>query len=296
MAQRTKSEIRCASTVATLEGHKKLPFPKDVIASSTLEKLDERVRTLEICFEIHVLPPTTLPTWESLAWRILRLDRKKRGDARFSPPVTKTTLGVLFPYDEDEGEENPTDEEDPTDEDVPTDALEKVASDLTALTAINPLPSPPKLVDEEDRVETIRQKVFYIAGLRRCQISRVPTSKRGLYILAAELAINAEATRVAPFTRRPIAGAHIPPPPRFSPVGTKEKSCCGCCSCYCHPPRHAGVPRGVNIWRRQRGGRRRGGRVRRFLRFGWLKSLACWRKKRVADDSYSSTTSSTIID
>lgn len=272
MSQR-EIEVRCACYIANLEGRK-------LVASSGyndppfLQELDRRLRFMELRNDSAMAPPTHAPTWDALAWRICRLDTSSKG--ALPNALTRGYMGALLPESFD----------------VDLDTLTRMVGDLHTKAllpfprGIHATPSPsmpqlPKLVDDEEKLDILRQRLFYLAGAWRFRIENVPMMKRDVYILAADLALHTEST-----PKRPQG---FPPPrpvwdPR-RPGQAGKKSCCGCCSCSCHPKR---LPRGVEMVPKSMS------KTKRFFKFRWLRSLACWRRKDTSRDSSSSSGSSFV--
>lgn len=275
-------EIRCACYIANLEGRRHLnttgfndpPF---------LEDLDRRLRFIELRNDSATATPTQAPTWETLAWRVCRLDNFNNTKGMVPPKtINRSFFGSLLPDTMD----------------VDFDTLVRIVADLVAKVTVTPGMPPgigvgvqgqmaplPKLVDDEEKLDIIRQRLFFIAGKRQYRIAEVPLTKRQVYILAADLSLDAETTAgppgISPFS--PIG----PPAPSGwvgRHGGARRKPCCGCCTCRCHslsnridliaPPKKS--------------------KFKNFFKFRWLRSLACWKKKKVYTSSSSSSSGSLI--
>lgn len=275
MSQR-EIEVRCACYIANLEGR------KAVVTSGYndppfLQELDRRLRFMELRNDSAMAPPTHAPTWDALAWRICRLDTSSKG---YLPnELTRGFMGALLP--ESFG--------------VDLDTLTRMVGDLHTKALLppprgihtpplGPMPQLPKLVDDEETLDILRQRLFYLAGLWRFRIENVPMTKRDVYILASDLSLNAEST-----PKRPL-GFAAPRPgwdPRH-PRNAVKKPCCGCCACSCHPKKAPPGLRGVDT------GLKSMSKTKGFFKFRWLRSLACWRKKDTSHDSDSSSSSSCV--
>lgn len=283
MSQR-EIETRCACLIANLEGRRGLtttgyndpPF---------LEDLDRRLRFIELRNDVVSAPPTHAPTWESLAWRICRLDNPTRGV--IPKTLIKSHFGSLLPESND----------------VEFDAMVRIVGDLAAKVSVmsppgalnvpcQAMPPLPKLADDEEKLDIIRQRLFFVAGKKQYRIVEIPMTKRDVYILAADLSLELESNFVngphampngplphGAFPRGPLPNVPAPPPGWERPPLGRKKPCCGCCVCSCHPP----AKRGIDFFRRKKDSK-----FKKFFKFGWLKSLACWRKKK----TYTSSTSS----
>ncbi|KAI1816790.1 hypothetical protein GGS20DRAFT_583137 [Poronia punctata] len=70
------AEMYCMTAIANIEGRHLVPFPYARSNQTTIEQLDSRIRTLEILESIDPPPPTDLPSWDSLIWRVARIHRK----------------------------------------------------------------------------------------------------------------------------------------------------------------------------------------------------------------------------
>ena len=256
MAEQPKPEIGCALLIAYLEGKKNIAFPENEVLSLTLEGLDRRLKNLEICSNVQRQPPTAMTTWDCLAWRLTRLCVTIGGAVPQVLP--KTCFEELLQPDGD----------------VSIDTIEGLISDLAIKCKVNRLKSPcPKLVvdDDEQTLHLLSHRLHYVAGKQRYRINRHTTTKRQLYIIAAELTFYADSGISRP---RTVWGPPPPPPPGWNSNWNRP------CNCACSSRGRKGPVR-ANRWKRSFKTR-----AKNFFRFEWVRHLACWRRK-VDDDSSS---------
>jgi hypothetical protein len=261
MSQETEIQIKCACLIAYLDGSKSVtPFQDETdLTTTTLESLDRRLKYLEILYNVDTPPPTAAVTWDCLSWRLARLcSTRKNRPVRVVP---KSFFEELL---------------DP-EADMSLDMLESLVTDLARKLNVSVLSShPPKkhVLDDEERLSILRQRLCYLVATRHYKMSTIPMTRRDIYILAADLTFDAEG---CPFSR-PRGGIGVPITAGAWPNRP--------CNCTC-----SAVPRTqiVHCTRKSYTSR-----VKKFLRFRWLRSLACWhRKDDDSDDDRSSTTSGT---
>ena len=266
MPQETEIQIKCACLIAYLEGSKgviSFQDETDTVTATTLESLDRRLKNLEIRYNAQTPPPTAAVTWDCLSWRLARLiSTRKNGPVRVVP---KSFFAELL---------------DPQ-ADISLDMLEDLIADLaTRLNAgvLNSHPPKKHALDDDDdkRLSILRQRLCYLVAARHSKMSTIPITRRDMYILATDLTFDAEK---CPFSR-PGGGVGVPINTGAWPNMNRP------CNCAC-----SAVPRTqiVHCTRKSYTSR-----VKKFLRFRWLRSLACWRRNEDdSDDDSSSTTSGT---
>jgi hypothetical protein len=287
--QPNMSEVFCACFIAHFEGRRGTALPEDLLAASTLPELDRRLRLLEIQASVTASLPTTAPSWDSLAWRIIRLQQKmSRGYSNYLTALPKTPLWALVPQKNE----------------MSLETVAAVIEDIAARQSLNMIQPQPQrnqlqqhstklLVSDEETLDILRQRLCYMLGKARCVLDKPPGDRVAVFVRAVELSLDLENTSGSP----PRYVGMPPPPASWRNRPTQTKACCGCCSCSCHPKQIRGGPPGgpmppVNIIDVPYKKRQRQSKIKRFFKFGWMKKLACWRR-RVDDDDSSSTTSGT---
>ncbi|KAI1414657.1 hypothetical protein F5Y13DRAFT_13223 [Hypoxylon sp. FL1857] len=129
---------------------------------------------------------------------------------------------------------------------------------------------------EKDLLPIAAQWLWRYAGQRGYELKDPSFELDAVCSLALDLSLEAETFLGV----NRIPGIVRPPLPTVHPF--QRKPCCGCCTCNCHK----NLPRIISV----DSDRRRG----RWQVFGWVKKLAFWRKRHIADDS--SSISSTLMD
>jgi hypothetical protein len=249
--------------VPYLEGFKGIAFNRDSLEAS-LQNLDVRIVALEKTLKIHTPPPTLEPDWESLEFRTRRLCRK----IYYTRALQMTATG------------------DATEEKIKPEILSKTLLRLGIGAQGKALPDDP--VD----FNAACQELCHMAGRNSIRIPNLIQDNQQLYETAVELFLALEPDfargRGIPPPAFPPGG---PPPRGLPPIGavplppkvTKKniKSCCGCCSCYCHVPPPA--PARTSIFKKRP----------RALSFEWLRRLFGMKTKTYdyETDSSSSTLS-----
>ncbi|KAI1085705.1 hypothetical protein F5B20DRAFT_13570 [Whalleya microplaca] len=260
------AEAYCACTVANLEGLKGIELPTGDGLRPTLEALDKRTRKLENTEHITPPPPMLDPTWDSLTWRICRLARRPslRSIPRFTPPNIQASLSLL-----------------------------KCA--IASIAAPVPFVFPEKEELEETEVLALAaQWLCHVTGHRGIRIHNMVLEIEPIYSLAVDLSLEGE-TRIPGLGLNPALGMGRRPaanvPPAVFPPPPPRVACCGCCACSCHSKKPsktcASSINSDSSWRDRRE------RAARCSVVGWFKKLAFWRRKRIIDDS--SSTSDTIF-
>ncbi|KAI1405821.1 hypothetical protein F4819DRAFT_349266 [Hypoxylon fuscum] len=251
------AEAFCACTVANIEGTRTIALPYGDELNSTLEGLDRRTRVLEHRFNLTPPPPMLDSSWDSLTWRVCRLARLRRGNALTTP----------LPF-----------------QSVATLSLLK--SVITSMDAQPQFTWPEKEgLEKREAMGRAVQWLCHYAGQRGFQVESIPFELGPVCSLALNLSLEEEPQ--LPW-HRPYTGASVRPPRAMHPARHPPRSikqCCGCCSCSCHESRRRG--RSASSDGSSRSGR---GRYAKWPVFGWVKKLAFWRKKPVADDASSVTT------
>jgi hypothetical protein len=286
------SYLNFAGIIANIQGVVRMDL--DPKPAMTLSDLDQRLRRLEESQSITPPPALLDPTWESLAWRLCRLSHDpnfhhtrgpiSRGVRELTPTLPFSCL-ITTDSPSNDGDDNEiTSIQSPI-------TLQK-ASDIVYSIKYTPwLPKRPGSIqptapilngpEDKDFAHTV-QRLLHVAGDRGILIKSVPTTLAQLYALAADVAIDAEASKVGPGHMPPLGpiGRPVRPPPMHP--GAITKPCCGCCACTCHGD---GGDDDTNTTASATVSGRPGV-LRRVFGFGWVRGLMCWRKKRdFSDDS-----------
>ncbi|KAI1134187.1 hypothetical protein F5Y05DRAFT_242853 [Hypoxylon sp. FL0543] len=252
------AQVYCACIISNLEGRRIRPSQPARLENElgfTLEALDQRTRWLESRQRITSPPPLLETSWDSLMWRVCRLSRMQPGAV-----LTKS---------------------------VPLHnaaSLSLLKSAIATIGFESCLPwSDKENLAEKDLLALAAQWLWRYAGQRGYELKDPSFELGAICSLALDLSLEAE---TLPGGLR-MPGARRPPvQPFVQPLSIVQnrKTCCGCCSCNCHRSRSRSRDSSVIS------GRRRG----KWQVFGWVKRLAFWRKRSVADDS--SSIASTLTD
>lgn len=287
-----KAQLRCLGVLSNIEGtrHAKLPEFSDGKAD-----VHARVCALEHLHRITPPPPMQEPDWDSLAWRIRRI--AKRADKAGGTPVPRVTVDW-----QSSGNEKLTAGGDAT--------LARVHDIVASVGPQNYAAWADAAKDPDADLSRTVQRLCFLAGAHRIRLEAVPTTVGELYAAAVEVALETEG---------PPAFSGPPPPPPGFPGAAGPNGPWPCrrpgCLCTCHHgrapapgppffpppvgPRFPGRARRPSVSSASSSSsrsssivrRRKPSLARRVFGFGWLRPLACWRRKRVVDDS-SSTYSS----
>lgn len=272
------TNIKCAGTVAYLEGANGIPLPDDILESNNLTAIESRVRRLERKSFITNPPPGLTPTWDSLTMRLCRLTSRTTFINKKELPHVEGLIEALS-----DGSEVSIETFKTMCIDIMQPGSRMISSDKVA----TPI-SWPKSDDVEDTLTVVREYMCYAAGKNHVLPGFVPVSRQQIYRHLVHLTILFDSSNT--LTRSGLPGPMNPPwarPPPFrqgNRHSNQNRSCCKCCSCSCHDDQHSdtssdtesilSVPK------------------KRFPGIQWLKSLFCI-KRSTLDDS-SSTSSKTI--
>lgn len=285
--------LRCAATIANIEGRQRIDLPSDGLETLTLSALDRRVRRLEDSLKILSPPPVMELSWDGLVWRLWRLRERVR-------PAMAVLAGPPASGSSPERRLLPNPEE------ITLDSVKYAIESIKTPSQAMELHEWPKCANDDDMLSIVVQTLCHIAGKRYSSFDDIPLTKADIYVCAVHLSLSAEASArplppgVVPLPPPAPLPLPVPPPPSF--IRRKPaKSCCGCCSCYCHtPPRNP-----IEIRRRRARSERTVStdsytdvRDRKKTRFGWLSKLFFWRKPKPdrRGRSLSSSSSGTIYD
>ncbi|KAI1661703.1 hypothetical protein F4813DRAFT_385381 [Daldinia decipiens] len=249
------AEVYCTCVIAYMEGRR--PPPRSEM-SSTLEALDKRARQLEATSQVTPPPPFTETTWDSLTWRVCRLSRllPPAKALKKAPPLGNAA------------------------------SLSLLKGAISTISVQNQIPwSVDDDLEEKEYIKLAAQWLYFYAGQRNVEIRHPSFKFENVCSLALDLSLEAESGY--PWNRRPIPPPGLMAPPMFN---TQRARCCGCCSCSCH--RNSRSRRDSSV--SSDGSSHRSSRRGRWPVLGWFKRLAFWRRRRIADDSSSS--SGTIVD
>ncbi|MBE3043934.1 hypothetical protein IMZ48_15445 [Candidatus Bathyarchaeota archaeon] len=262
----------CACVLANIEGLNDFPAAKDSTHTPTLAALDARTQKLEGATPGLLAPPPSTPvTWDSLAWRVARVNANSNRFAlamKHAPEVPlsgsldlldsivaslncKAPGTITFGSDERRGAAG---------EDGDADDEKTVCDDKDA---------------DERRHDVLRQRVCYAVGKRGMKIDRVPYNLGTTCSLALYLSLAVEKGTSQPIRRPGMCGAGIPPNWSGPP-----------------PPASRVVRVSKHYTCRYHGRKSLGSRIG-----GFFKKMAWWRKDTSNDidsdsDSGSDTTSS----
>ncbi|KAH6897402.1 hypothetical protein B0T10DRAFT_184429 [Thelonectria olida] len=271
----SKAQINAAAVVSTLEGKSRGIFHGNELESSSLSAINRRVRLLEATHSIHSPPPNLDPTWESLAWRICRLYKKRSQFPSYHTPCNKIFSSLL-----------------PDDADVSMETIRTICMELgPGHLAAYALPFPEKCVDEDETLDNVRQRLFYVAGKHDIDINKVPVTRMEIYAELVELSIKLEAK--SPMLPGLSTGTvpnivNINPQNRSYPniinVGPKKKRCSRC-----------GRKDKYNVSDSDSDSDSDDSSIasKKTSRFGWLRKLFCLRPKDKVDDDTASITTKT---
>ncbi|KAI1807904.1 hypothetical protein F4811DRAFT_374605 [Daldinia bambusicola] len=251
------AEVYCICVIAYMDGRRARPRSE---VSTSLEALDKRTRQLEAISQVTPPPPFVEITWDSLTWRVCRLSRL------LPPPVS--TLKKAPPLGNA----------------ASMSLLKCAIASIRVENQIQWLEDDD--IEEKEFLKLAAQYLYYFAGQRHVK-SRKPSFKfEDVCSLALDLSLDAE-----PGARWNRSSATLPPRPLlYPPVNVQRSRCCGCCTCTCH--RHLRSRRDSSV--SSDGSSRRSTCHGKWRALGWFKKLAFWRRRRIADDSSSS--SGTIVD
>lgn len=313
------SSTWCAQKVANLEGWRHLNTAKLLLGKVTVENIDRRTRHLETLFEAESPPPMLAVTWESLEWRILRLDRRaSQGMLLLGDCVREPQHELAAPASH-------------------ADALATIKTVLAtywrddAGVGCSALPDDAAAADHT----ALAQCLSWAAGRMHFRSPDRQHDVAQLYRFALELALAVP----APDRTRPPVPRSIPPdprlvrprgfPPRPGPPGMvlpPRAAMVGGCNCYCHgpppgpppppPPPHRPPPRAMDVEPPRRkskpagflgwGRRGKAKKTGKGPRFGWFRALWCFGggtkvedsddESGNATDSDTSSAASTIVD
>lgn len=257
------SSLFCIGLLAQLEGYKNLELPSSYEGEITLAHLDIRTRALENHSKIATPPAVLDPTWESLVWRLRRLERWIGGSLTTIDPVS--TSHNLFPTQA-------------------SPSLEKLKTVVFSIPYPQGCLAQPQYREdvEDEAISVMLQRVCHVAGRRGYKFLNIPRDRMQLWNAAVLVSIELEVPRSC-----------RPPPPGFPsppwPSRPQQKlACCGCCSCACHrsfknkTDKSEGSVSDASCREKQ-------SLVKKLLQFAWLRKLVCWRKKKDWDSDSSSS-------
>ncbi|KAI1467230.1 uncharacterized protein F4812DRAFT_431709 [Daldinia caldariorum] len=250
------AEVYCICVIAYMDGRSACPGSE---LSTSLEALDKRTRQLEAISQVTPPPPFVEITWDSLTWRVCRL-------SRLLPPVA--ALKKAPPLGN-------------------AASLSLLKCAIAAIAVENQIPwLEDDDVEEKEFLKLAAQWLYYFAGRRHVEIRKPSLKFEDVCSLALDLSLDAE-----PGVRWNRSSVPLPPRPLlYPPVNAQRSRCCGCCTCACH--RHLRSRRDSSV--SSGDSSRRSTCHGRWRALGWFRKLAFWRRKRIADDSLSS--SGTIVD
>ncbi|KAH9900365.1 hypothetical protein F4778DRAFT_137981 [Xylariomycetidae sp. FL2044] len=267
----------CICVLSNIEGLKNVVLPTGSEARATIENLDRRTRGIESMMRIAAPPPMLETSWDSLAWRICRLERllsHVRIPINLLPPGFET---------------------------VSVSLLQSILASIPAThSTARAFVWPEKEdLEEKELIELAAQWLWHMAGLRGMRIVHVNLELKAVCMAGADISLMAERPFIGPYTppggQGPVHPHGIPPAPHIINMRApphRKKACCGCCICSCHK-RESGLrddsSSSIVLRRRRRG---------RWC--GWLQKLAFWRRNKFNDAASfittSSSSSSTIAD
>lgn len=266
------TNIKCAGSVAALEGYNSIPLPKNILESNGLVCLDTRVRLLERKNKITNPPPNFQPTWDSLSLRICRLQYKANVFCRKEHP-SNAVLSIL------------SDASDVSIETFQTMCVDLLQPNVRPMIQGQPtFILWPKSGMDEDILTVVRETMCHIAGKNNLLLlDNIPVSRQEIYKQLVSLAFFLDPSdgpmigQLAPPVwghpnpyGRP--GIGLPPPPQIIGCGPYSNSC-------------SDVTSVVSVEKRSS--------AKRFFGVRWLKSLFCVRQS-TRDDDRSSTSSRTM--
>ena len=270
----SQAQTRCLGMLANLEGLKQANCPE---FNDSKTDIHVRVCALEDMYKITPPPPMQENDWDSLAWRIRRIDKRCEG-LQWRRTLTNPAFDQLVA--------------DPTH--ITMDKIHEIMASIKKLEFCKPWPKAEgKVKDEDAELSKASQRLCFIAGSHRIRLVTIPATEKELYAAAVEVALEAET---------PNLGAFPPPPGGFRPWAAPCRRPGCICSCHSRPP--LPPPPGAHITPRCRRRAsfssvsssssssrsstvRKPSLMKRVFGFGWLRPLACWRKKRVVDDDSS---------
>ncbi|KAI1335494.1 hypothetical protein F5Y15DRAFT_419788 [Xylariaceae sp. FL0016] len=283
------AEAYCAATISNIEGWRRIQLPTGDSWRVNLENLDHRLRRLENIARISSPPPMVEPCWDSLTWRVCRLQQgmacpsfARAGPLHISPSMillkkTTSVLRITAPMAVTRGTESWPETES-------FSKSEQEAEEQTILTYVT-------------------QWICHLAGQHCYKI--VPGADfeladlRKVCVLALELSLAAEPPRSTPGMMRNTG---------VQSDMAISRNCYGCCGCVYHrhqqldsPPRSVSIDRwarepdkSVLSWLSRR-------KPEKSRNSGWLSKLAFWRRRSCGDSgsetsSIGSGSSSTVLD
>ena len=261
--------IRCACVISNLEGRCRIEPDESIIAPvpTTIDALNKRLRVLELRQDIKGALPTDAATWDSLAWRLSRLDKMvcNIGVPRMNFVTSRAIKPSLF-------------SQLASSDDVSLEMAAEVIDDVASRWSDVNLPPLSKKASSGEGAAygMVIQRLYYLAGRQAIRPDTFPATTQDLFTLAVEFSLDVESGGL-PRPPVPIHNPWMRPPPGAKVPKAGKRSCCGCCSCSCHPHE---VRRDKWMAAVKR---------KRFSLFGWVKKLACWRRKTIVDDSSSSS-------
>ncbi|KAF7552107.1 hypothetical protein G7Z17_g4543 [Cylindrodendrum hubeiense] len=159
------SLIKCGGIVSYLEGRNNIVLPDDLVTSNTLTELNVRVRRLENTLVVIPPPPSLEPTWDSLALRICRI--KQKTDS--SLPTRRTNESDFASMVPDTLE-------------ISIETLQMICADLTRPPhPAMPPPTWPKLIEDDQMLDVIRQRLCHAAGRNRIIVDPIPITRIEIY-------------------------------------------------------------------------------------------------------------------
>jgi hypothetical protein len=188
------TENWCAQRVSNLEGWRRIDLVVD-FSDTTPESLDARICQLEQRAHYNSPPPTSKVTYETLVYRLRRIERQWVSPRELQIPAYR---------------------------DIDQSAL---------ITILRRLHNKSLDYPKEDKISwlgAVSQQLCHTAGRYDLKAPDVLETVSQLYAFAVELSLDIESRNMP--TRRPAMPHHglLDSPPRIS------KACCGCCACYCH--------------------------------------------------------------
>jgi hypothetical protein len=257
------SALACVGLVAYFEGNLQIPLPPNPETRTSLPDLDIRLRTLENRYNVKSLPIFIEPDWHSIAWRLASLDRINGNLNKIdtvSPLMMPEPANISFKR------------------------LQTAVFGVPYRQGSNPTPDVEGRTEEEI-MSILVQRLCHVAGSRGWKMSRIPENQEQL--CAAVVAVSLELDRIPmpPVGWTGMGRPGRPPMRGLVYPSAGKKACCGCCSCKCHPKKASDTLSTTST----SSSTVVESRLKRFFRFGWLRSVACWRKKKDFDDASSTS-------
>jgi hypothetical protein len=256
------SPLGCAGLVAYYEGNLHIPLPQKPETHTSLSDLDIRLRTLENRLNVKSLPIFIEPDWHSVAWRLAGLDRVTTSHKidTVSPLMMPEPANISFKR------------------------LQTAVFSVPYRQGSNQIPDVEGLTEEEI-ISILVQRLCHVAGSRGWKMTRIPENQEQLCTAVVAVSLELERIPMPPVWVQPPRGGRpaMRGRPGYPLVGTK--ACCGCCGCSCHPKKSSDTLSTTST----SSSTVVESRLKRFFRFGWLKSVACWRKKKDFNDASSTS-------